>query len=818
MIPFPFPSKINTMVTRVNLLLTAVLLFRLTLGVTAQDLTCGTYAAGRLIQPNRIAAWHNPHGTQFIDGDRSRIQAPYLGPQTAPLMCLINPWLAGWVDSTFVSATDIAPTFNNQQLFAGPLNPAGLPYPDGCVMFNQVWAVDRAMIETHISDWLDNGQIDDTLTSIFGWPAQGNPFFETIHGFALPEDHRGGWAEFADQNGNGLYEPQLGEYPCISMAGVIRIPDEMHWIVFHDQDTTSGLERTPIGMEIQLTAYGFSCQDNDILNNTLFHRYKLVHQGPVAVDSLHFGIMFDPDLGCGEDDMIGSEPSRSMAFIYNRDSLDGNMIGVCTNNHTSHGHFPPMVSLTWLSDTMYAFGGVLSDDWFREEQYPLALLGLNVDGTPIRAGGNGRDQPDSLPVTRYLFPGDPRDSLQWNAYDAENYRPHNYGVPVIRPGRMESGETYIADMAFGFHQDSLANYLDEYPIMLAEVDQLRNRLPDLIDQCARIPLCTEPDECVWPGDINSDGVVDPIDLLHWGVMHGSSGPARNGRVNWGPQIAEPWTATTGDGVPFQHGDANGDGTIDSLDLILQLDYVGLRNPQKPGRDPHPPGDHLQIKGYHYNEEVLRFPGISLKYPVENVLGLAFAFNYDTTVFVDRPVHTYAPENGPTLLWEGQSYTNEKESDGVGISDFYAFVFKDQTGRDLNPNQLFIRPFRVYLKPGAELPDSTFVNIRNIYAVDAAGNDLHLGSSGIWIYKETVTSSTNPISLARSHLWPNPTTDRIHLETPILDATTLHDTQGRQVRSWTATDLASPLDIGDLPSGLYFLKLRGTGEVLKVIRQ
>ena len=47
--------------------------------LTAQT-PCGTYSAGRLIQPNRVAAWHNPHGTQFFDGHTSRIQIPHDAP------------------------------------------------------------------------------------------------------------------------------------------------------------------------------------------------------------------------------------------------------------------------------------------------------------------------------------------------------------------------------------------------------------------------------------------------------------------------------------------------------------------------------------------------------------------------------------------------------------------------------------------------------------------------------------------------------------------------------------------------------------------
>jgi hypothetical protein len=149
---------------------------------------------------------------------------------------------------------------------------------------------------------------------------------------------------------------------------------------------------------------------------------------------------------------------------------------------------------------------------------------------------------------------------------------------------------------------------------------------------------------------------------------------------------------------------------------------------------------------------------------------------------------------------------------------YAFAYTDHQERQLNANHDLIRIFSLSPKSGIPCPDSTFIDIRYIYAVDAAGNDLHLGSSGMWLHKEAPTSTTDPGFIMRSHLWPNPTTGLIHVDTPRPGDAALHDAQGRLVRAWTASDLAGPLSLQDLPAGLYFLKLRGTGEVLKVIRE
>lgn len=78
---------------------------------------------------------------------------------------------------------------------------------------------------------------------------------------------------------------------------------------------------------------------------------------------------------------------------------------------------------------------------------------------------------------------------------------------------------------------------------------------------------------VWPGDVNNNGIVNEVDLLYWGLAHGSTGDARNQTgVNWqayDPPV--PWALNFPNGINYFHADCNGDGIVDEADYDDAID-------------------------------------------------------------------------------------------------------------------------------------------------------------------------------------------------------------------------------------------------------
>lgn len=88
--------------------------------------------------------------------------------------------------------------------------------------------------------------------------------------------------------------------------------------------------------------------------------------------------------------------------------------------------------------------------------------------------------------------------------------------------------------------------------------------------------CT--DDCVWPGDLNANGVANYLDFLALGFSYEATGPVRpNATTDWTPQEAEDWF---GDlpvlDANFKHSDADGNGVVDLMDrFVIAVNYTQM---------------------------------------------------------------------------------------------------------------------------------------------------------------------------------------------------------------------------------------------------
>lgn len=90
------------------------------------------------------------------------------------------------------------------------------------------------------------------------------------------------------------------------------------------------------------------------------------------------------------------------------------------------------------------------------------------------------------------------------------------------------------------------------------------------DLCGNIVTGTvevvENTDCVWPGDINYDYVVNNLDVLQWAITNGRSGPIRPGATtDWIGQNAPNWSSSV-NGINDKHSTTNGDAVVDTSDL------------------------------------------------------------------------------------------------------------------------------------------------------------------------------------------------------------------------------------------------------------
>lgn len=81
---------------------------------------------------------------------------------------------------------------------------------------------------------------------------------------------------------------------------------------------------------------------------------------------------------------------------------------------------------------------------------------------------------------------------------------------------------------------------------------------------------------VWPGDANSDGIVDNLDVLELGLHYTQTGLPRASVSNaWQSYHADNWTGTITNGKNINHSNCNGDGIINDDDTLAIYNNYGL---------------------------------------------------------------------------------------------------------------------------------------------------------------------------------------------------------------------------------------------------
>lgn len=284
------------------------------------------------------------------------------------------------------------------------------------------------------------------------WPAHGD--ITQGQGYYL--------APFYDRNDDGQYRWEDGDYPwhdinktkeCSVDRSVSLYGDLNFWWVMNDKGnihTETGAE--PIGMEIRAQAFAFA--SNDEVNNMTFYNYELINRSTQTLQDTYFGCFTDGALGDPQDDYVGCDVNRGLAYYYNGDNFDGDNAG-----WLGYGDNPPAVGVDFFEgpyqdddgvDNAYGIGpgealngigfgdGIIDNERFGMRRFlyysnsgqgadpsqtdPIIaidyynyLKGFWKDGTPFYYGGSGHisdAQADPSVIADFMFPGD-TDPLGW---------------------------------------------------------------------------------------------------------------------------------------------------------------------------------------------------------------------------------------------------------------------------------------------------------------------------------------------------------------------------------------------------------------------
>lgn len=394
-------------------------------------------------------AWGQAHGELDINSVRARfyangrISSDTLDgssnmevPQGGGTQALYSagPWVAG-LDSigSLHSSSILYDVGGSMQFFPGPLTLSdGTITQDVSDAYNHVWSVTREEIATHLAyftclndpDCSVEIEFPDGYTipaSILDWPAMGN----------VDAGYDAYLAPFYDLDLDGEYDPSSGDVPCI-------LGDQALFLVFNDR-LISGTSR-PVGVEVHAMPFAYGGAD-PILSNTVFIRYHIINRSGTNYDSTFIGFFNDFDLGCPNDDLVGSDPSRNMCYVYNGDDNDENCLG-----NTGYGAQPPAFGMVLLkgplvdaegtdegtSNTLPNWNGQgFGDGTVDNERHGLSnfisftregdpcctdpaipmqhhryLQSVWKDGVHLSYGGTGHSTDPEALICEYMYPGD----------------------------------------------------------------------------------------------------------------------------------------------------------------------------------------------------------------------------------------------------------------------------------------------------------------------------------------------------------------------------------------------------------------------------
>ncbi|MGB1074851.1 MAG: T9SS C-terminal target domain-containing protein, partial [Flavobacteriales bacterium] len=178
----------------------------------------------------------------------------------------------------------------------------------------------------------------------YDYPAHGNT--------ALNQDFY--LAPFYDYDGDGFYDPNVGDYPwydflqeidCAERRREDPVPlygDQTYYWIFNDKGNIhSESQGEPIGMEVRAQAFAFST--NDEVNNMQFYNYVLINQGTQTLTDTYFAQWVDCDLGGHVDDYVGVDVRRGLGYSYNGDAFDEQ-----TSYSIGYGANPPAMGVDFF--------------------------------------------------------------------------------------------------------------------------------------------------------------------------------------------------------------------------------------------------------------------------------------------------------------------------------------------------------------------------------------------------------------------------------------------------------------------------------------
>lgn len=190
---------------------------------------------------------------------------------------------------------------------------------------------------------------------------------------------------------------------------------------------------------------------------------------------------------------------------------------------------------------------------------------------------------------------------------------------------------------------------------------------------------------IWPGDANSDGIADNLDILELGLHFTQTGLARITPSNiWQSFYSANWSGTISNGKNLNHSDCNGDGIINHDDTLAIYDNYGFIHAFKLSGNQSSINPDINIIPDQNNVYAGNWGTSSIflgetTNPISNVNGIAYTINYDNLIIEQDSIYITNQNSfidvGQNLHFQkidftsGELYTANTHTNNTNVNGF-----------------------------------------------------------------------------------------------------------------------------------------------------
>lgn len=331
----------------------------------------------------------------------------------------------------------------------------------------------------------------------------------------------------------------------------------------------------------------------------------------------------------------------------------------------------------------------------------------------------------------------------------------------------------------------------------------------------------------WPGDANYDLTANFLDLFYVGAAYGTTGTPRATIDNtYNPFPSTDWTGNSLYLVNAKHADCNGDGSIDSNDVVAINQNYGLAHAFKDGTThltaqnvatQYPIAITSNIDSVYYGQNLnLSFSIGNSGTPVDSIYGLGFTLTYPDQL--SDPLYTNLSTSGSMLGTSGTNLIKISEILTNNTIDLAVVKTDHQNGLAINGNA-----FTLQLQANQQIPNDSIFNfsISNLHAITKTGYSIPFTSTSKAI---KFKANTTTFIKANNHLdliaiYPNPAQNKITISSPDkIKNYQITSVLGNVVKQGTGNgNTMTDIDISDLAKSTYFISIETeTGD--KIVKQ